>query len=226
MQQEILIDLNPQGSFGFPKPLSEKYEPKTIDEIAGLEKQKKIISAFLANPYPSAWLFVGASGVGKTSMGRAMANAIPAEMIHVPSKDCDLERVDKVSFQCAFMPLSGKKMWLVLVDECDQMTQAAQIAWLSKLDNTAPIPNAVVVFTCNDVERLEKRFLSRCRTLEFTSYGMAQSAIALLKRVWDGEVKQRGLENVAEPNFARIIKESNNNVRDALMKLEIALLEL
>jgi hypothetical protein len=53
------------------------------------------------------------------------------------------------------------------------MTNAAQLALLSKLDSTDPASNTIWIFTANDTERLERRFLSRCKVLEFSSYGLA-----------------------------------------------------
>jgi len=56
-------------SFAFPQPLAEKYRTRAIHDFVGLEKPKRILGKFAANPYPSAWLFVGSSGIGKTSYG-------------------------------------------------------------------------------------------------------------------------------------------------------------
>jgi hypothetical protein len=53
------------------------------------------------------------------------------------------------------------------------LTSAAQLALLSKLDSTDPAPNTIWIFTANDTERLERRFLSRCKVLDFSSYGLA-----------------------------------------------------
>lgn len=111
-------------------------------------------------------------------------------------------------------------MHLVLVDEADQMTAPAQISLLSKLDSTNFPPNTIFIFTCNSVDRLEPRFLSRVRTVEFSSYGIAKDATELLARIWETEAPA----GAVPPNFARIVKESNNNVRESLMKLETELL--
>jgi hypothetical protein len=46
----------------FPQSLAEKYRPKAISDFAGLEKPKRILGKFAANPYASAWLFVGPPG--------------------------------------------------------------------------------------------------------------------------------------------------------------------
>src|SRR5437588_10179298 len=162
-----------QDSFAFPVPLTDKYRPTRIADFAGLDKQRKMLSRFAANPYPSAWLFVGASGCGKTSMALALAAEIKAEVHHVPAKECTLERVQEVARICHYVPMSGRSGFhLVLVDEADAMSDAAQLALLSKLDATAFPPQTIFVFTCNATDRLEKRFLSRCRVLEFSSYGM------------------------------------------------------
>jgi len=68
-----------QTAIAFPQSLTEKYRPHVLAEFAGLDKQKRILSKFAAHPYPSAWLFVGPPGVGKTVMALAMAEEIKAE---------------------------------------------------------------------------------------------------------------------------------------------------
>jgi replication-associated recombination protein RarA len=205
-------------SFAFPQPLAEKYRPRTIGDFVGLEKPKKIIGRFAANPYQSAWLFVGPPGVGKTSMALALAAEIGAEVHHIPSQKCNAQAIDDTCRVCAYVPLSGK-FHLVIVDEADKMTPAAQLALLSKLDATDAPPSTIWVFTCNAIDGLEPRFLSRTRQLEFSSYGLANDAARLLESIW-----QREAQGIAAPNFARIIKESANNLRDALMYLETELL--
>jgi replication factor C subunit 2/4 len=180
-------------SFDFPQPLSEKYQPKTVEEFCGLDKPKKVMQKFAENPFPSAWLFVGPSGTGKTSMALAICKAIAGELHHIPSQNCDLATVRSVTDQCHYYPRifeNGQpaRFHVVLVDEADQMSNAAQLALLSKLDATAYPPNTVFIFTCNATDRLESRFLSRCRVLEFSSYGMASAITGLLQRIWDAEV--------------------------------------
>jgi hypothetical protein len=74
------------------------------------------------------------------------------------------------------------------------------------------------VFTCNSTDRLQDRFLSRVKQVEFSSYGIAAETAAMLQKIWDENT------TAAAPNFARIVKESNNNVRESLMKLELELM--
>jgi replication factor C small subunit len=205
---------------GFPQSLTEKYRPRTIGEFAGLEKPKRILAKFAANPYPSAWLFVGPPGTGKTVAALVLAETLGAEVHHIPSQQCNVANVEDVIRQCWYVPASGG-FHLVLVDEADRMSNAAQLHFLSKLDATAFPPQTIFVFTCNSTDGLESRFLSRTRQIEFSSYGMAGDATRLLESVW-----QREADGSPAPNFARIVKESSNNVRDSLMRLETELLAI
>jgi replication-associated recombination protein RarA len=204
----------------FPQPLSEKYRPRAICDFAGLEKPKRILSKFAANPYPSAWLFVGPPGLGKTTMALALAESLGAELHHIPSQQCLVANVEDVIRQCWYVPVSGG-FHLVLVDEADRMSSAAQLHFLSKLDATAFPPQTIFVFTCNATDGLEPRFLSRTRQIEFSSYGIASEVARLLESIW-----QRESNGASAPNFARIVKDSANNVRDALMWLETELLSI
>lgn len=213
------FDSQPQSGFEFPQSLTEKYRPQSINEFVGLDKPKKIMRKLAANPFPSAWLFVGSSGTGKTTMALAFAKEIKAELHHIPSQDCNLENIERVRKICQYVPMAGCTMHVVLVDEADRMTPAAQISLLSKLDATNFPPNTIFIFTCNETGSLEPRFLSRCHVIEFSSYGMSSEVSQLLETIWTQETSE-----AQKPNFARIVKDSANNVREALMRLETELM--
>jgi DNA polymerase III gamma/tau subunit len=208
-----------QSSLNFPASLSEKYRPKTIGEFVGLERPKKVLSAFCKRPTSGAWLFIGPSGVGKSTMALALAEELKAELHKIPSQKCNAQTIEDTVRQCWYAPMTPGGFHVVLADEADAMSNAAQLQLLSKLDSTDPAPNTIWIFTCNDTERLEKRFLSRCKTLEFSSYGMAGEIAAYLDRVWHAE---GGNGNC--PDLTRVVKESRNNVRDCLQTLEVELL--
>ncbi len=137
-----------QSALDFPTPLATKYQPKRVADFL-CEKPRRIMSNFVRNPYPSEWYFLGASGTGKTTMALAMASEIPAELHHIASKECTLETVNAIVKQGYYMPRMANdwkpcKLHLVLIDEADQMSYPAQLAFLSKLDATAKPPNTVL----------------------------------------------------------------------------------
>jgi DNA polymerase III delta prime subunit len=201
--------------------LSEKYRPHRIAEFVGLEKPKRILAKFAANPYPSAWILFGNPGVGKTTMALALSEEIGAELHHIPSQKCNAQAIEEMTRMCHYLPMMPGGLHVVLVDEADKMTPAAQLALLSKLDSTAFPPNTVFIFTANALEGLEQRFRSRTRQIEFSSYGTAAAIAGLLRKVWRSE----GGNEADMPDVERISKNSRNNIRDALMSLEIELLD-
>lgn len=179
-------------------PLTEKYKPAKLAEFIGLRRPRAVLSQLAARPYTSAWLLLGPSGFGKTTLALTLAEAIGGEIHHVP--------------------WSGGAFHVVIVDEADRMSKAAQLALLSKLDSTAAPPNTIWLFTANETTLLEDRFLSRVRTLQF-EVPDAADVRAHLARVWSEECG-----SAAPPDLDAIITDSKGNIRECLMRLEIEIM--
>jgi replication-associated recombination protein RarA len=207
-----------QATMQFPASLSEKYRPRSMDAFVGLDKVKRVLTKFSANPFPTAFLFVGPSGTGKTSMGLALADMLRAELHHIPSQQCNVQNVEETIRLCHYVPRNAT-FHVVLIDEADRMSNAAQLAFLSKLDATAFPPSTIFLFTCNSTDGLEPRFLSRCMELKFSSQGLAQPTAELLERIWKTEAGDAEC-----PNFLRLVQDCKNNVRDAVNSLQVELL--
>lgn len=203
-------------------PFVEKYKPLKLSDFAGMNRPKAILSAVAREPYASAWLLLGNSGLGKTCMALAFAEAIGGQVVHIPSRECNLERVREVCYDCHSIPMFARApyFWVVIVDEADVMTAQAQLAFLSALDTTAAPPNTVFIFTANSTERLEPRFLSRVRTLRFSTDDLLEPGAALLQRIWQAET---GHANGI--NFREILTAAGLNLRAAIMELEMMAME-
>lgn len=221
-----------------PKPvrLTEKYRPHRIDDFVGHDKIKAVLSKFIKNPYPNAFLFSGSSGIAKTAMAIAMAEEVGARRISLGARQANHATIEKL---CEEIERDSQYVWndispcnfnrdgvqyrsrlfFVIIDEVDQVPETVSYLLLNKLDSSQEVPHTVWIFTCNSTKNLEKRFLSRCIQLEFSTYGMSQEIVDFLKKVWNAE---RGTEGM--PDWERIVKEKGNNVRDCLQYMEAELL--
>lgn len=198
--------------------LVEKYRPQTISEFVGIDDPRADAASLVRNPYSSAWYFVGASGTGKTSLALAIAAELKAEIHHIPSQSCTVDTVKQLRHSLQLTSMFSK--WkVVIVDEAEEMSAAAENAWLSLTDSTNRPPDTIIIFTANGTEKLSnpERFLSRCDVVKFSTHGLNKEITALLETIWEAETE--GL-TVEAPNFSRIAKEANNNVRESLQVLQ------
>lgn len=212
--------------------LTDKYKPQTVSEFAGLEEVKRMAVNYLQRPASKSFLFVGASGIGKTAMAHAIARTLNGSLSiysfrEIDSQECGVDAVREIKRALCCGPLDGG-YWIIVVNEAPEMTPAGQTAWLSVLDNLPP--RTVVIFTGNghvkdgnitwDRGGLELRFISRCTVVPFSQYGLNGDGSRFLAKVWDAE---GGGED--KPDFARLLKDRKNNLRAALNQLESELLE-
>ncbi len=171
--------------------LTERHRPSTLAEVVGQGAAVFQLQTYLESPASQAFLFAGPTGVGKTTVARALANDLGVSLdwgfLQINSAQADAEAVEgalqMLRHSCPF----GSGWRLVLIDESDLMTPKAAHLWLSALENLPP--RSVVVFTTNRPEAFPDRFVDRCETIKFESGAaiLAQDAEALIDRVWFAE---------------------------------------
>lgn len=196
--------------------LTDIYRPRRVADFIGLDNVKRLASKLIAKPFSSYYIFRGPSGMGKTTFSLALANEMGAELHHIASQDCTVDVIERVHCACFYMPSQGKRCHMILIDEADLMTKASRDCLLSMMDGTRPAPNTIIVMTCNETEKFEDRFQSRCMTFNFSSQGVSKDIAEFLKLVWDKEAPT----DADAPNFARMVQDAKNNVRLALMELQ------
>jgi len=209
----------PSFSLGYPEvtprlPLSDaprvegltrKHRPRTLDDLVGQGYAVFQLKTWLESPHPAAFIFAGPTGVGKTSAALALAAELGVEepspdLVVIESGRQNGDAVEWVLDLFRFPPMYGG--WrVVLINEADMMTPAAEKLWLSGLES---IPaRTVIILTTNHPGKFPDRFVDRCELIRFASDGatLAQDAQALVDRIWEAETGRGDSPRLAElPN--------------------------
>lgn len=197
----------------------EKYRPQTIDECILPESLKTTFQQYVDQGEIPTFLFSGTAGVGKTTVAKALCNAIGADWILINGSDegrmIETLRNKIKSFASTVSLTDGKKV--VIIDEADYMNgDSVQPALRSFIEEFSA--NCRFIFTCNFKHRIIEPLRSRCANVEFKIDGKDKQQIAaqFFKRVTQ-ILKAEGVEFdpkvVAElitqhfPDYRRVLNE-------------------
>lgn len=162
---------------------SERYRPSTIAECILPAETKSMVTEFIKTNNVPNLLFHGTAGVGKTTLAKAMANELEADLMFINgSKDNGIDVLrTKIQQFASTVSLTGNKK-MVVIDESDYLnpnsTQPAFRAFLEEFTS------CIFIFTCNYKNRLIDPLLSRLTTVDFTITKDERASMAgqMLKR--------------------------------------------
>lgn len=238
MQDAMDFGQPKQQGLSFPVSLVQKYRPQ-VKNFVGLDDVKRKLLGFLENPKPCAILAIGAPGTGKTEMGRALCEELPASLYHMKAASVDAFSMEKAWEHFQYFPGEGRRFHFGLIDEADRMTEKAQDQWLSYGDSTAGIkpnllggmeqgevPPIIWFHTSNGLgpkqtdppTALHARFVTRCMVLRFEPPPVDATA-RYLRWVWE---REGGPKKYPAEFFESLAK--GIAMRDALMRLDSELL--
>lgn len=197
---------------------TERFRPQTIDECILPEGLKQTFREYVQKGQIPTFLFHGKSGIGKTTIARALCNEIGAEYMFINGSDetgIDVLRTKIKSFASTVSLTDARKV--VILDEADYLnpnsTQPALRAFIEEFSD-----NCSFIFTCNYKNRILKELHSRCTVIDFNVSGQdkVEMAGAFYKRVVK-ILKTEGIEYdnkvVAElitkyfPDYRRVLNE-------------------
>ena len=197
----------------------EKYRPDTIDECILPESTKDIFQSIVdSGELPNLLLF-GTSGVGKTTVAKALCNQLKCDWLMINGSDegrlIDTLRTTISSYASTVSLSGGNKV--VIIDESDYMNketvQPAMRNFIEQFSN-----NCRFIFTCNYENRMIPALHSRCSVVDFKiakeeKPKLAQKFSASVLNILDGEGIKYKPDVVAQlvvkyfPDFRRVLNE-------------------
>ena len=160
-----------------------------FDDIIGHEAIKsRLITAFNKNRIPSAYLFIGYSGIGKSSLARLYAQYINCETkdfcghcsncrlfengshpdfisIKPDGQFIKISQIQSLISQLGITPAYASKR-VALVKEAHRLNQESANSFLKILEE--PPLDTLIILTSSDENLLLETILSRCQKISFT----------------------------------------------------------
>jgi DNA polymerase III gamma/tau subunit len=144
--------------------LHRKYRPKEFAEVLGQGGIISSLKAILHESTSHAFLFVGPSGVGKTTLARILANKVGCEPQNLLEIDAathtGIDAMREVSEGTYYRGMGGSAVKVVIIDEAHALSKPA---WQSLLKCVEEPPNHVYwVFCTTESGKIPKTIETRC----------------------------------------------------------------
>ena len=171
---------------------SLKYRPKTFDTVVGQNHVTSTLkNSITENKIPSAILFCGPRGVGKTSCARIYAKEINKSSIeNIDSHDLSfnifeldaasnrgIEEMKNLIDKVRIPPQIGKYK-VYIIDEVHMLTPQAMNAFLKTLEE--PPKHIVFVLATTEKNKILPTILSRCQIYDFNRINESEICKAIV----------------------------------------------
>ena len=193
--------------------LYNKYRPTTFKELIG--DFSGIENALLQNKLGNVIALKGNAGVGKTSVGRILANALtnhPMNLIEINSADKNgVATMRGLIDEMCYKPIGGGNR-VVIFDEAHRITTDAWEILKKVLEDTEPFNYFIFCTT----ETLKIPAIIKTRVMEYTLPSISEKDLFKLLK----EVDSKENFNIDLTLLAQIATLANGSARKALVLLE------
>jgi replication factor C small subunit len=203
----------------------EKYRPKTLDEVVDLHDIIESLKAFMRNPKAMPHLMLaGIPGTGKTTTALCIAHELfgqqnwrnfTLELNASDERGIDTVRDRVKDFSRYSRGAFGDVPFaLVILDECDQMTGAAQTALRRIMETSSRTSRFILI--CNQSSKIIEPIQSRCAIFRFSRLDR-NAMIEHLKFI----AKKENV-NISPEATERIVDYAEGDLRHAINALQTA----
>jgi replication factor C small subunit len=152
-------------------PWTEKYRPKTLDEMVGQDTIVERLKAYVEAKSLPHLLFAGSAGIGKTTAAMCIAYELFGDISHdfLELNASDERGIDvvrsKIKDFARTRPINGDYK-IIFLDESDSLTNDAQNAMRRTMERYTS--TCRFILSCNYSSKIIEPIQSRCSVFRFT----------------------------------------------------------
>jgi putative ATPase len=204
-------------------PLAERMRPRSLDELLGQEHlvgPGKPLRVQIERDDASSMIFWGPPGVGKTTLGKIIAETTEASFIEFSAVTSGIKEIKQVMVDAARAAEMHSRT-ILFIDEIHRFNKAQQDAFLPYVERgTIRLIGAT---TENPSFEIISALLSRCRVYVLQPLKEEQIAVLLRRALADKERGLGALDLTADDDALELIASySSGDCRSAYNALEVA----
>ena len=156
---------------------AEKHRPNDLTGLMGQQHLKPEMGEIMSgNSQMQHYIFYSREpGTGKTTLAYMMANALGYQIHKYNASSKKQRGIEFIEEEIALIARSGQNEVIILLDEADQLTPAAQSALKGVIEDST----CFFILTCNDLSKVSPWLQSRCQVRTFEPVPLDEMQIQL-----------------------------------------------
>ena len=200
---------------------TEKYRPRTLDEVRGNDKARDKLREWAQtwDEHQQAVILYGSPGVGKTSGAHALANEMGWAVMELNASDSRkkdvIDRIAGEASKTGTLGSGGSGRRLIILDEADNFHGSADYGGARAVTSIVKEADQPIILIANEYYEMSRGLRNACKEIEFRDIS-SRSVVPVLRDICrkEGvEFEQEALEAIAD--------RSDGDLRSAINDLEV-----